>query len=147
MMHQTTKILTAGPGHVPRMQAIAAAAYADAPAGLDGLPDVIGSIGGDMEAGPAWVAQCDGQVAGFLIACRRDGALKLVNLAVDPAFGGRGLARRLLTRAEQSARQRGLTRLELVTHAGMTATRGMYRHLGWREEQVTEHAVFLSKTL
>lgn len=147
MEHQTPKILTAGPVHVPRMQAIAAAAYADALAGLNGLPDVVGSIGEDVEAGQAWVARCDGQVAGFLIACRADDALKLVNLAVDPAFGGRGLARMLLMRAEQSARQRGLSRLELVTHAAMTATRAMYRHLGWREVHATERAVLVSKTL
>ena len=129
------------------MQAVARAAYAPAQASLEGVPDVIGSIAGDMREAPAWVIEDDGVLAGFLIARVAGAALKLVNLAVDPEHGGKGLARQLLGAADSLARAEGLDRIELTTHAGMGATRAMYRHLGWVEMQVTEHAVLLSKTL
>ena len=129
------------------LEGIARAAYREAMEALDGVPDVVGSIAADMRGNPGWVVEVDGIAAGFLIARIDRPALKLVNLAVAPDHAGQGLARRLLDEAARRAQAEGLTRLELVTHAGMQATRAMYRHLGWSEDRVTGGAAFLSKTL
>lgn len=57
-------------------------------------------------------------------------------LAVSEAAAGRGLARRLMQRAEAWARAHGCTRLDLTVFSANRRARGFYEHLGFREETV-----------
>jgi predicted GNAT family N-acyltransferase len=56
------------------------------------------------------------------------GEVKMRQVAVEPAWQGRGLGRRLVEEAERLARERGCTRMTL--HARATAV-AVYLHLGY----------------
>jgi putative acetyltransferase len=76
---------------------------------------------------------------GELLAC---GALKRMDddgiygeikrLFVDPAFRGRGLAKRLMTQIEEYARQLGLPVLRLETGISQPEATGLYETLGYK---------------
>src|SRR3954451_2243202 len=53
----------------------------------------------ERDAGGAWVAEHDGEVAGAALALERDGLWGLSLLAVDPPHQSRGLGRALLAQA------------------------------------------------
>ena len=59
------------------------------------------------------------QIAGLLALETRDQALLIENVAVDSAFQGQGLGRRLMAFAEQHARERELRELRLYTNEVM----------------------------
>jgi len=132
---------------VPAMMICASRAYAEALANLTGMPDVVSGMAGDVARHMAFVVAIKGRCAGFLIAADYGETLKLVNLAVDPDFAGRGVARALLDRIEQLALGAGKTALTLTTHAGMEKALAFYRHLGWQETGRTEAAVHHAKRL
>ena len=73
------------------------------------------------------------------------------NVAVDPAFQGQGLGRRLMAFAEERAREYGLHELRLYTNEVMVENLAFYRSLGFVE--VERHVdegyrrVFLRKSL
>ena len=73
------------------------------------------------------------------------------NLAVRPADQGRGVGRRLLTLAEQRARDLGLAELRLYTNAAMTENLAYYPRRGYvetyRADQDGFHRVFFRKPL
>lgn len=123
------------------------AAYAQARAEIRDLPDVASGIVEDIQQRRTVMAEVGGQVAGVIIFEHGDGATKIFNLAVDPAYQGLGLARRLMALAEDEARGQGSDRLALRTHARMTATRQMYLHLGWREADESGNTVSFNKRL
>lgn len=89
----------------------------------------------------ALVAVVGGQVVGFAtVALEPVGALvagEVDQLFVDPSFGGRGVARALLTAVAAAAREAGLA--ELVTHASWRAA-PVFERLGYlREQEETVH--------
>ena len=71
------------------------------------------------------------------------------NVAVAPAFQGRGLGRRLMMHAETLAAGSGRTEIRLYTNARFTENIALYRRLGYRidrEEQLAHRiAVHMSK--
>jgi GNAT superfamily N-acetyltransferase len=76
---------------------------------------------------------------------KRDDALHVFNIAVDPAAQGRGLLRQLLAFAEARAREVGKPWLTLYTHELMTRNRAIYAHLGFEvlgTERLGEHDIF-----
>ncbi len=76
------------------------------------------------------VAVCGSRVAGFAVARRlAEGESELLNLAVDPAFRRRGIARRLVR--QLTSRHPGIVWLE-VRESNATA-RNLYKSLGFRE--------------
>ena len=76
------------------------------------------------------VAVCDGRVAGFAVARRlAEEESELLNLAVDPAFRRRGIARRLV--AELTSGHPGTLWLE-VCESNIAAQK-LYKSLGFRE--------------
>ena len=99
----------------------------------------------------AWVLERDGAVVGVIVLLPEDGHLLLDNVAVDPAYAGRGLGRALMDFAEAEARRRGYSELRLYTHQMMTENVAMYHHLGWEETSRGEQAgyarVFFRKPL
>ena len=80
------------------------------------------------------VARADGLPVGCC-ALKGDGSEtgEIKRLWVAPAARGLGLARRLMTTAEDRARGLGMRRLRLDTNRALTAATALYRALGWRE--------------
>jgi ribosomal protein S18 acetylase RimI-like enzyme len=63
----------------------------------------------------------------------------LGRLAVDPALRGRGLARRLILRAEDFVRERGLKTAEVQVRIVLTANIALFQSLGYRETARQSH--------
>ena len=79
------------------------------------------------------VAERDGTMAGVIVLAITDGRLVIENVAVLPAYQGRGLGRRLLEGAERDARRGGFDSIYLYTHEKMTENRRLYSRLGYVE--------------
>jgi GNAT superfamily N-acetyltransferase len=87
-----------------------------------------------VAAGHAWMAEGEGGVVdGVAVFFRRDDHLFLENVAVRDAARGRGLGRRLIAFAEDTARGLGLRAVRLYTNEKMTANLALYPRLGYRE--------------
>jgi len=75
--------------------------------------------------------------------------LLIVNVAVAPAFQGRGLGRRLMAHAEKIAIDAGFTEVRLYTNSLMAENIALYRRLGYRIDREqpfgTSIQVFMSK--
>ena len=73
------------------------------------------------------------------------------NVAVHPAYQGRGLGRQLVALAEEEARRVGLTTVTLYTNERMTENLELYKRLGYMEtERKTEQGyqrVYMRKEL
>ncbi|WP_178119468.1 N-acetyltransferase [Pseudomonas sp. SCB32] len=67
-----------------------------------------------------------------VITPRSEGAAEITNLAVDEAWQGRGLGRRLLESAIARARVDGLQRLLIATGNSSLAQLGLYQRAGFR---------------
>lgn len=93
----------------------------------------------------------DGALAALVETVPEEGILLVENVAVLPAFQGRGLGRRLLAHAEALAASLGLPRVRLYTNALFAENVRLYRGLGYgvdREEPfVNGTAVHMSKRL
>ena len=102
-----------------------------------------------IRAHHAWVLEDGGDVAGIIVLLPEDDHLLLDNVALDPAWHGRGLGRVLMEFAEREARRRGYDELRLYTHEKMTENVAMYSRLGWQEtgrgEQAGYNRVFFRK--
>lgn len=87
-----------------------------------------------------WVLEApDGQVIGVLELIERPGHLWIDNVAVDPDWQGRGLARGLLAFADDVARRRAIPELGLLTNERYTANIAMYERYGYRETHREPH--------
>lgn len=93
----------------------------------------------------------DGALAGLIETVPEEGVLLVENVAVLPAFQGRGLGRRLMAHAEALAASLGLPRVRLYTNAQFAENIKLYRGLGYgvdREEPfVNGTAVHMSKRI
>jgi len=87
-----------------------------------------------------FVIEHDGQPVGRLWLAARTGgivpAIFVYEIEVEEAFRGRGLGRAAMLLAEEEARARGFTRLELNVFGGNDVARGLYRSLGYVESAV-----------
>lgn len=81
-----------------------------------------------------WLAEIDGQVAGFSAGDPRDATIWA--LFVDPEHEGRGLGAMLLDRTCADLKAAGHAALRLFTDPGTKAAR-LYRKLGWQEVGLT----------
>ena len=93
----------------------------------------------------------DGILAALIETIPEAGHLLVENVAVLPAFQGRGLGRRLMAHAETLARSQGLSEIRLYTNQRFAENIALYRRLGYavdREEDVgVGIAVHMSKRL
>ena len=107
----------------------------------------VASDGVDRDEG----ADSAGELAGVLVTIPEPDHLLIENVAVDPAWQGTGIGAKLLARAEERARQAGLTELRLYTNAKMTENHDYYPKRGYRETaRVTEQGfdrVYFSRDL
>jgi ribosomal protein S18 acetylase RimI-like enzyme len=95
------------------------------------------------------LALLNGALAGLIETIDRPDHLLIENVAVAPAFQGRGLGRRLMAHAEQLARELGRAEIRLYTNARFTENIALYRRLGYRidreEQSAYGAAVYMSK--
>lgn len=84
-------------------------------------------------AGRVAVAVCDDVVAGFVVYYELSGAMHLENVAVYPAFGGKGVGKMLIRYVENAASTLGLGAVELYTNEAMTENLSLYPSLGYEE--------------
>ncbi|MGI9418537.1 MAG: GNAT family N-acetyltransferase [Geminicoccaceae bacterium] len=90
-------------------------------------------------------------VAGYAILMGDGQRALLDNIAVDPAFQGRGIGRALIDEVERHAAALGHADLTLYTNVVMTANIAWYEKLGFAETGQAEehgfHRVYMSKTI
>jgi ribosomal protein S18 acetylase RimI-like enzyme len=95
----------------------------------------------------------DGALTALIEMCPETDHLLVVNIAVLPAYQGRGYGRALLTHAEDLARSLGLEELRLYTSVYLTGNVKLYERVGYkvdREEEASPHLgvfVYMSKRL
>ncbi|SOH95121.1 L-amino acid N-acyltransferase YncA [Monaibacterium marinum] len=110
------------------------------------LPPMVQDFSPDIAAGHLWV--CEG---GYICAKPMGKDWLIENVAVDPAYAGQGIGRRLMLAAEGAGRDLGFHRAVLYTNAAMTANLMLYPRLGYTEtHRVTEHnlhRVYFAKPL
>ncbi|GAB5436915.1 MAG: hypothetical protein FalmKO_20400 [Falsiruegeria mediterranea] len=137
----------AKPEDVAAIESCLTAAYATARAELSDLPDVTGGIASDVADNLVFAAEQGTALVGVIVLVERGDVLLIANLGVDPSHGGQGIGGRLLDLAEDEARKLDCRELQLRTHAGLTATRSMYLHLGWTEIEQSGDVVSMRKPL
>jgi ribosomal protein S18 acetylase RimI-like enzyme len=135
---------------LPAVRAVVSAAYARYLDRMDRPPaPMLADYAAEVESGRLWVA--GEPVTGLIELIETGDSLHVANVAVHPSTQGTGLGRRLMEFAEEQARQRGLTRLDLYTNEVMTENQAIYARLGYRETaRRTEDGyrrVYLAKTL
>ena len=95
----------------------------------------------------------DGEPAALIEIRPEADHLLIVNVAVSPAYQGRGLGRALLAHAEELTRLLGLGEVRLYTSAHLTENVKLYERAGYkvdREEEASPHLgvfVYMSKPL
>ena len=92
-----------------------------------------------------------GELAGLIETIEQPDHLLIENVAVAPAFQGRGIGRRLMAHAEELATALGLPELRLYTNARFTENVALYRRLGYRLDREETGplgvAVYMSKPI
>lgn len=76
---------------------------------------------------------------GCVFFTEKPGRLYIGKLAVDPACQGNGLARRLIELAEERARHKGLTLLELQTRIELVENHKTFARLGFQKTAEDAH--------
>lgn len=72
-------------------------------------------------------------IVGVLVLTETDEGFCLETIATHPRIQGQGIGGRLLSFAEDQARQAGHTSIYLSTHKLMHESQAIYRHLGYVE--------------
>lgn len=97
------------------------------------------------------LAMVDGHLAGVIETVHRPDHLWIENVAVEPAFQGRGVGRVLMAHAETLAAGQGLPELRLFTNRKFAANVALYIRLGYRidreETLPSAVAVHMSKPI
>jgi len=102
-----------------------------------------------------WVAMQDDEIAGAVASREAAGEAEILNLAVAPAWRGRGIGRRLMETALDWAVSAGVRRVFLEVRESNARARVFYFRLGFTEagrrqgyyQHPAEDALVLSRTL
>ena len=90
-------------------------------------------------------------IAGALICYPRGQTLHVENVGVSPGFQGHGIGKVLMREAEEQARARGLSKIELYTNEVMTENIPFYEALGYvivaRAEEDGYQRIFFEKNV
>ena len=105
-----------------------------------------------IEAGRVTVLlpQGSGPIAAIIVLVLEPQGLLIENVAVDPAFQGRGFGGILLAHAEDVAKSAGRGSVRLYTHPLMASNIALYEHLGYlitTGDTHEEQPVHLTKSL
>ena len=99
-------------------------------------------------AGLLWIAECEGQPAGFALTRPMDGDLYLAEMAVALPWQGRGLGRALLAAVCRHARDAGRYRsVVLTTDRGLSWNGPFYQRQGFAELAAAELTLGLRERL
>jgi ribosomal protein S18 acetylase RimI-like enzyme len=151
-----TAIRSARPADRARIEAIVEAAYSPYLQRMNRKPaPMVDDYAARIAAGQTHVLEEDGEVLGVLVLedhpDDHGGFLLLDNIAVGPAYHGRGLGKRLMKFTEEEARRRGYRVIELYTNEVMVENIALYLRLGYAEtkrERVAGYdRVYLRKAL
>lgn len=137
---------------VPAVAAIVYDAYVKYVARIGRQPGpMLDDYAARVAAGEVSVCVEGDAIAGILVLEPAPDHLLLDNIAVAPAWQGRGVGRMLLDFADAEARRAGFAELRLYTHVLMHENIALYRHLGWQEyargEQSGFQRVFMRKAV
>lgn len=88
---------------------------------------------------PVWVLESGPAIVGVIELIPNDAELWVDNVAIDPAWQGRGLGRRLLGFAADEAIRLRLPALGLLTNERYLANIAMYERYGYRETHREPH--------
>jgi GNAT superfamily N-acetyltransferase len=101
--------------------------------------------------GQLYIAWLGAETVGVAVLVRATDHVELDNVAVHPRWQGRGIGRKLIAFAEETARAQGVPELRLYTHVTMTENIARYMRLGFVEtHRCTEDGyerVFMRKLL
>ena len=137
---------------VPELHRLAFDAYRQyvAAEGSEPAP-MMADYGALVAQGHAWVAEENNRVIGLLILEHAGDHLLLENIAVAADVRGLGVGRRLMSFAEERARDLGLSEIRLYTGQVMTQNLHYYPRHGYREThrgyEDGHHRVYFSKLL
>ncbi|WP_377511392.1 GNAT family N-acetyltransferase [Octadecabacter sp. R77987] len=140
-------IRSASIADLDEMRAVFDAGYAQARADIPDLPDVTGGLADDLVQQTCFAALWDDAIVGGLVLGLQDDYGHLVNVAVSPDHGGKGVARALITAAEDACRAAGLRELRLATHVKMPQNVVIYGRMGWIETGRDDRKVEMVKQL
>ena len=127
-----TPIRLARPEDRERVEAIVQAAYEPYLTRMDRPPGpMVDDYARRIAAGQTHVLEDDGTIVGILVLEPADDHLLLDNIAVDPAWHGRGLGGRLMAFAEDEARRQGHGRVVLYTNEVMVENIALYQRYGY----------------
>lgn len=79
------------------------------------------------------VLEAEDGAVGFIVFYPRADHVHIENVAVNPAFQGKGYGTRLIEFAEGKAKEQGFSRVELYTNEKMTENISYYPALGYQE--------------
>jgi ribosomal-protein-alanine N-acetyltransferase len=94
---------------------------------------------GLMDGEFGWVWACDAGVHGFALFAQVLDEVTLLNIAVEPDWRRRGLARALLAFALPQLGLRDAVRCLLEVRVGNGAAIALYRSLGFRDDGIRRH--------
>jgi GNAT superfamily N-acetyltransferase len=112
--------------------------------GADFQPSSLVSL---MRSAEVYVAECDGQIAGFVALHRREDVLAVEVVCVNPAYEARGVAHQLLDWAEGVAFNGGAARLETLVPADDQRGRHLFASHGFVGVPSEEGMIVLEKRL
>jgi len=100
---------------------------------------------------PVWLLEVAEQLGGVLVLIEEPETLLIYSIAVRPDLQGCGLGHRLLTLAENEARQAGCQKIRLYTNAHFVENIELYQRAGYqqtrREEYLGSRLVHMAKRL
>ncbi|MDL2267749.1 GNAT family N-acetyltransferase [Desulfovibrio sp. OttesenSCG-928-G15] len=85
-----------------------------------------------------YVLKNEHALCGYLVIIPDNDTMWLDIVAVAKSHQGRGYGRKLITFAEQSARNSGFSHMRLYTNVAMTENIGLYTRLGYTSEGVKQ---------
>ena len=133
-LSNSPRIRNAAADDVPRIGAIARAAYALYVPRIGREPaPMAADFAAEVAASRVVVIEAAGSVRGYMIAWPEADAYFIDNIAVDPQSQGDGLGRRLIDHAVTEAEKLKLPALRLYTNVLMTENQSMYAHIGFVE--------------
>lgn len=141
------KIRRAAPEDASALSSCIDAAYATYADRISDLPSVSEGCAEDIASNQVWVAVQGDEIIGGLFLILQNEYVKLANLAVHPAHGGKGIGRALIELSEREAKRQGYDEMRLNTHAEMPENIALYRHLGWVETARRGRTVLMRKRL
>lgn len=87
--------------------------------------------------GYIWLAQVTGRIVGTLALIRGGDTFEMSKMAVDPAFQGRGIARKLIGEALSFVASTGVPSIYLLTSAKLESANALYERMGFMKVEPT----------